>query len=225
MDAPTIAVGICSYGNLKGLNDTLSSVAPLVDSVIVVNVPFLGFPVPEADPPLHTYEKSLILQRPNITLYQTSEPMTQIECRNKYLELTNADFLLVMDDDELIKLWNTSDTRLGVQQTLQRIIDKQKDTPNIYAVCLHQKRDDCPPVELPRLLYLPNRWRYTGNHYNFLVDGKYRGPSAHDSIHWSTIVIKHNDWQKAQRTAAWEKSMERYEIWQLSGGEQQVFNK
>ena len=218
----TLTAGICSYGNIKGLNDTLSSIAPLVDSVIVVNVPFLGFPVPEADPPLRNYEKSEILQYPNITLYQNSEPMTQIECRNKYLELSKTDFLLVMDDDEVIKLWNTSDTKLGVQQTFQRIIDKQQDTPNIYGVCIHQKRDDLLPVELPRLLYLPRRWRYTGNHYNFLVDGKFRGPSAHDSIHWSTIVMKHNDWDSAHRTKEFEKSMERYEIWQLHN-ERQVF--
>lgn len=209
-----IDVGICSFGNLKGLNNTLLSVAPIVDSLIVVNVPFLGFPVPEADPPLRIYEKSQILQRPNITLYQQSEPMTQLECRNKYLELTNAEFMIVMDDDEVIYQYNP--TRFHAN--LLKIKETQKQSPGLFT--LWYINQNGVPMSHNRLLYLPNRFRYTGNHWHYEIDGKYYG--AHGIREVTGLTLKHLKWDEVGRTKEWEKSFERYEIFQLHN-ERQVF--
>lgn len=207
MDAPTIAVGICSYGNLKGLNDTLLSVSPLVDQVIIVNVPFLGFPVPEADPPLRIYEKSEILQRPNITLYQTSEPMTQIDARNKYLELTNqtTDFLIPMDDDEIIYKLN----RDKFYSKLQKIMEQEE--PELFE--LWYINYDGKPFYNHRLLYKPNRFRYVGNHWNLMIDGRFYGQSGRREV--DGLTLQHISWQDAGRTREWEKAFERYEILQM----------
>lgn len=206
MDLPRIGFGICSYGNLKGLNDTLLSIAPLADQILIVNVPFLGFPAPTSGPPLHIYEKGQILQCPNTILFQQTEPISQINARNKYLELTNTDFLLVLDDDEIVYSYS----RQRLQSSLETAKEKMGNNPFLFTVNYLQQNGILNV--LPRLFYLPNRFRHADSHYHFLIDGKYWG--AHSSKNIDGITLKHKKPEEVGRTMEFEKSMEKYEIWQ-----------
>ena len=215
-----MCVGICSYGNAKGLDNTLSSLSAIADRIIVVNVPFLGFdPLPSH---IGLYEKELITKYPNTLLLSPKEPMTQIEARNLYMkESKGFDFLLVMDDDEIVRRWNTSDTSNSMKSVLWNIAIKHETNPIIYNVWYEPMQDDGIPFELPgRLFYLPYRIRYTGNHYNFIVDDiEFIGRSSKYSVSGLSLTLKHMNVEKAGRTKEFEKNMERYEIWQTLGGE------
>jgi hypothetical protein len=160
------------------------------------------------------YEKSEILQRPNMTLYQKSEPMTQLECRNKYLELSKTDFMIVMDDDEVVYQYNPTKFHANLLR-----IKETSDTPGLFT--LWYINQNGLPMSHNRLLYLPQRFRYYGNHWHYTIDGKYHG--AHGSMEVKGLVLKHLKWDEIGRTKEWEKSFERYEIFQLHS-ERQVFS-
>jgi hypothetical protein len=141
-----------------------------------------------------------------MTLYQSEEPLSQIDCRNKYLELTNADFLMVVDDDEVIHRYDAGKFMKGLE-TAKGMLD---DNPTLFTVNYIQQNGILNV--LPRLLYLPNRFRYTGNHFHFNIDNVYHG--AHSSKNMDGLTLKHMKWDEAGRTREWEKAFERYEIQQ-----------
>jgi hypothetical protein len=210
-----ICCGICSYNNLSGLKDALASAAPKVDRTVVVNTPYLGFPV--SDPQEGLYSKEDLSQYPNTVLIHLDNPVTQIEARNVYMrESKGFGLLLVMDDDERIVIWD----RERLEQWYSDIVKKFLDTPTMFNVWLWPKIESEMPFDMPgRLFYLPERIRYLGNHYNFTIDGNHVGRSSKYSLDGRAITIRHLDPNTAGRTDNFEKQMEQYEIWQTLGGE------
>lgn len=204
-----LCCGICSYGNLKGLQNTLKSVAPKVDRTIVINTPYLGFPIDQVE----LYEKEQIQQYPNTILVHPQNRMTQIDARNVYMkESIGCGLLLVMDDDERIEVWE----REKLEVWYSDIVKKYLDTPMMFNVWLFPKIQSEIPFDMPgRMFYLPERIRYLGNHYNFTIDEKHVGRSSQYSVDGRALTIRHLKPEDAGRTKEYEDKMEQYEIWQL----------
>jgi hypothetical protein len=195
-------VGICTYANPRGLNAALSSISALADRIIVVHNRYQGFSL--EDPDSLTLTKAVLERYPNTVLIDQSEPLWQIEARNKYLETTDADFLIPMDDDEIMFRYNHP----KFYSKLQKIMEQ--DEPELFE--LWYLNYDGKPFYNHRLLYKPNRFRYVGNHWNLMVDGKFYGQSGKRNV--DGLTLKHINWQESGRTREWEKAFERYEIQQ-----------
>jgi hypothetical protein len=202
--SPKLDFGICTYANPRGLDLALSSISQLGARTIVVYTRYQGFS--HEDPDSLTLSKAVLEQYPNTVLIHQSEPLTQIEARNKYLETTEADFLIVMDDDEIVYRYNTEKFQKGLEMAKEMLGDK----PHLFGLWYMQQNGI--PTYLSRLLYLPQRFKYVDNHFHFTIDGKYYGAHSRKSI--DGLTLRHQKPEDVGRSKEFEKGMERYEIWQ-----------
>jgi hypothetical protein len=196
--------GICTYANPRGLDLALSSISGLANQIIVVHTRYQGFSL--EDPDSLNRVKAVLKRYPNTVLIDQSEPLSQVNARNKYLETTDADFLLVIDDDEVVY----SHSKQRLQSSMETAKEMLGDNPFLFTVQYLQQNGILNV--LPRMLYLPQRFRYVDAHYHFSIDGKYHG--AHSSKNIDGITLRHQKPEDVGRTREFEKSMERYEIWQ-----------
>ena len=94
-----IAAGINTYANPLGLQATLESLTGGVDAQLVIHGRYPIFPVQHAS--VYSKTKTVCKEYPNTQLIQLDA--TELEKRQKYLELRqDYDFLIVIDDDEYI---------------------------------------------------------------------------------------------------------------------------
>ena len=68
------------------------------------------------------------------------------------------------------------------------------------------------PNDLSRILYKPGRFKYVDNHFHFAIDGKYYGAQGKKPI--DGITLMHKKYEEVNRSKEFERSMERYEIYQ-----------
>jgi hypothetical protein len=133
-------------------------------------------------------------------------PLAQNEKRNRYLEEAKGyDFLLILDDDEVVSHCNSERFRNSLSHVKQN-----EDKPGIYTVWYIQQNGI--PNDLSRILYKPGRFKYVDNHFHFAIDDKYYGAQGKKPI--DGITLTHKKYEDANRLKEFESSMERYEIWQ-----------
>ena len=202
----SLAVGISTYGNASGLDSALASVAHLADQIFVIHGPYLGFNLQVPDSLFRTQE--VVARYSNAQLIDTTlMPLAQNEKRNKYLEeARDYDFLLVLDDDEVVSYCNLPLLRTN----MHRVKDKES-SPGIYTVWYLQQNG--LPNDLSRILYKPGRFKYVQNHFNFSIDGKFVGAQGKRPI--DGITLMHKKAEDVGRTKEFEKGMDLYEVFQL----------
>ncbi|WP_134485322.1 hypothetical protein [Candidatus Nitrosocosmicus franklandus] len=168
-----VGVGIIFFDDAKGLQRCLNSIASHVDLIIAIDGRFKEFE--ECYDVSRDGSKEVVESYSNARYYCFPN-LTEIEKRNKYLELANSyglDFLLVLDSDEYVKI----DYPL-FRSNLEAIFFKNEclgksSSPEVYAVKMYDRQFEKPHNVIERhnerLLYKPGCLRYSSIHSN-LVD-------------------------------------------------------
>ena len=151
-----IGAGINTYANPLGLETTLASLTGGVDAQLVIHGRYPNFPVQHAS--AYSKTKTVCKEYPGIQLIQLDA--TELEKRQKYLELSqDFDFLIVIDDDEFI----SDGADWGYfRQNCQQVID-QHAGHYIYDIMFDGPIAQSGPR--PRLFYCPSKIKYDRKHY------------------------------------------------------------
>ena len=151
-----IAAGINTYANPLGLEACLGSLTGGVDAQLVIHGRYPNFPVQHAS--AYSKTKTICKEYPNTQLIQLDA--TELEKRQKYLELSqDFDFLIVIDDDEFI----SDGADWGYfRQNCQQVID-QRAPHYIYDIMFDGPIAQSGPR--PRLFYQPSKIKYDRKHY------------------------------------------------------------
>ena len=91
-----IAAGICTYSDSLGLARLLDSLGPGLIYNIVIHGPYPSYY--NLDPDSLPATNAVCRAYPNTTLIDLSQPMSEVERRQTYLDYANNyDFMLILD--------------------------------------------------------------------------------------------------------------------------------
>lgn len=171
------AAGIIFFDDAKGLERCLNSISSYVDLVIAIDGKFREF---DADHFISNDDSLEVIKSYDNTRYYAYPNITEIEKRNKYLEIAgnlNVDFLLVIDSDEYAVIdeclfeKNLNLIHKNNQQRDLKTFNKIK--PDVFGVKMFERQYEWYGLVRERynerLLYAPGFMRYSQIHSN-LVD-------------------------------------------------------
>lgn len=169
-----IAAGIVFFDDAKGLERCLNSIHSFVDIIIAIDGKFKEF---DDDHDISIDGSKEVIQSFQNAKYYSYPNLTQIEKRNKYLEIAGnqgIDFLFVIDSDEY-----ASADRSIFRKNLEKIkkdkelSEHEKCKPEVYGVKIFErhveKMNSVWERYIERLFYKPGHLRYSAIHSN-LVD-------------------------------------------------------
>ena len=169
-----VGAGIIFFEDARGLERCLSSICPFVDSVIAIDGRFRDF---EEIYDISTDGSKEVVETFSNANYYSFPNLTEIEKRNKYLELAqaqNLDFLVVIDSDEYAVL-----DPVLFRSNLEAIMSqKQYDErfneviPEVYGLKMYDEQYEKQSFIVERynerLLYKPGNLRYNCIHSNLI---------------------------------------------------------
>ena len=208
-------IGLSFYNDVDGLKLLLASVDKQVDLLLAIDGRYPSFGRGKGLAALSTDGSREVLRGYDNTLL-VDYPATQVQKRNKYLQLSKKhglDFLIILDGDEYIKNdadWDTfryvAQKRVRLDVSMYRIYDIRYEEQNGWDF-----------GERPRLWYRPWEIRYDVKHYRWYIKSKnhldrpvYEGNAGRALI--PGLIIKHN---RDARPKARNAIMDRYEDWLL----------
>jgi len=209
-----IALGLCYYEDLQGIKrlfDSLEKTNASPYRIFAIDGKYKQFSETEnmlSSSEVHKY----LEQFPKVVNYTEWKTFpTEIEKRNKYLELCqdDIDFLIVVDSDEYLQGdWDLFVTNL--EKLKERIYKENRHMQmrNLHFVAMQ----DAPSTRIsnrPRIIYQPSKIRYFGCHYTWIhVDTKDSCIYTDDPA-VAGIQIIHD---ASQRSKEYEENMNRYQI-------------
>jgi hypothetical protein len=208
-------VGLSFYNDVDGLKLLLASIDGQVDQVLAIDGRYPGYARGKGQADLSSDgSREVCKGYDNVLL--VDYPATQIQKRNKYLQLSKRhglDFLIIIDGDEYIKAgadWATfryvAQKRVRLDLSMYRIYDIRYEEQNGWDL-----------GERPRLWFKPWEIRYDVKHYRWYIKAKnhldrpvYEGNAGRALI--PGLTIKHN---RDIRSKERNETMNRYEDWLL----------
>lgn len=169
-----IALGVCYYEDFEGIRrlfDSLKKTNAQLEKIFFIDGKYRQFNTEDQNilSSIKIY-KFLEKQKNTVNFWNWPTFPTEIEKRNKYLELCtdDIDFLIVIDTDEYIQ---------GDWSLFTSSLEKLKE--NIYKENWHEQMrnlhfiamQDLPATRIsnrPRLFYQPSLVRYHGCHYTWI---------------------------------------------------------
>lgn len=170
-----VGVGIIFFDDAKGLQRCLNSIASHVDLIIAIDGRFKDF---EEYYDISNDGSKEVVESFSNARYYCFPNLTEIEKRNKYLEIAHAyglDFLLVLDSDEFVKInHNLFRNNLETIMFQKEYLDfGLAQSPEVYGIKMYdqqfEKPDNIVERHNERLFYKPGCLRYSSIHSN-LVD-------------------------------------------------------
>lgn len=169
-----VGAGVIFFEDAKGLGRCLKSICPVVDLVIAIDGRFRDFE--EIHDTSKDGSKEVVDRFHNATYYNFPN-LTEIEKRNKYLELAqeqNLDFLIVIDSDEYAVV-----DQDALKTNLETILGQKKYDENVYGIIPEvygikmydeqfEKQNFIVERYNERLLYKPGNLRYHCIHSNLI---------------------------------------------------------
>jgi len=208
-----IALGLCYYEDLQGIKRLFESLEKTNANpyrIFAIDGKYKQFSETEnilSSQEVHEY----LEQFPKVVNFTDWKTFpTEIEKRNKYLELADdIDFLIVVDSDEYFEGdWSIFEENL--ENLKEKMIKENwhEQMRNLHFIAMQ----DAPSTRIsnrPRLLFQPSKIRYFGCHYTWIhIDTKatciYTDHPAIDGIQ-----IIHD---ASQRSKEYEENMNRYQI-------------
>ncbi|TVM01114.1 MAG: hypothetical protein CV087_11320 [Candidatus Brocadia sp. WS118] len=205
-----LGFGICYYEDLAGLKRLFSTI-PKEYIKIAIDGKYKQFAEQEKNIKSSIGCHYFLEQQENtIHFWSWPDYPTEIEKRNKYLELADdLDFLIVVDSDEyFVGDWSIFEENL---EKLKERIYKENvhhQMRNLHFIAMQ----DAPSTRIsnrPRIIYQPSKIRYFGCHYTWIhVDTKDSCIYTDDPA-IAGIQIIHD---ATQRSKEYEENMHRYQI-------------
>lgn len=169
-----VGAGIIFFDDARGLERCLKSICPIVDMVIAIDGRFRDFQ--EIHDTSRDGSKEVVETFTNAKYYNFPN-LTEIEKRNKYLELSQTqdlDFLIVIDSDE----YAIVEEEL-LRANLKEILIQKKyyegfsdSNPEVYGIKMYdeqfEKQNFIVERYNERLLYKPGNLRYHRIHSNLI---------------------------------------------------------
>jgi hypothetical protein len=163
-------VGLSFYNDVDGLKLLLASIDGQVDQVLAIDGRYPGYARGKGQADLSSDgSREVCKGYDNVLL--VDYPATQIQKRNKYLQLSKRhglDFLIIIDGDEYIKAgadWATfryvAQKRVRLDLSMYRIYDIRYEEQNGWDL-----------GERPRLWFKPWEIRYDVKHYRWYIKAK-----------------------------------------------------
>ena len=169
-----LGAGTVFFDDARGLQRCLNSVAPYVDLIIAIDGRFRDFE--------EFYDISIdgskeVVESFSNAKYYCFPNLTEIEKRNKYLEIAHAhglDFLIVIDSDEYARFDGTT-----FKNNLEKIILQKKysefgsdSAPEVYGIKMYDQQFERQDITVERynerLFYKPGSLRYSSIHSNLI---------------------------------------------------------
>lgn len=169
-----VGAGTVFFDDARGLQRCLNSVARYVDLIIAIDGRFKDFD--EFYDISIDGSKEVVESFPNAKYYCFPN-LTEIEKRNKYLEIAHSyglDFLIVIDSDEYARF----DGNI-FRNNLEKIIFQKEysefgldSSPEVYGIKMFDQQFERQDVTVERynerLFYKPGRLRYSSIHSNLI---------------------------------------------------------
>lgn len=169
-----VGAGIVFFEDARGLGRCLKSICPVVDIIIAIDGRFRDFE--EIHDTSKDGSREVVESFQNAKYYNFPN-LTEIEKRNKYLELAqehNLDFLIVIDSDEYAVIdedvFKTNLQAILVQKKYDESICGS--VPEVYGIKMYdeqfEKQNYIVERYNERLLYKPGKLRYHQIHSNLI---------------------------------------------------------
>jgi hypothetical protein len=169
-----VGAGVIFFEDAMGLRRCLKSICPVVDLVMAIDGRFRDFEE------IHDTSKdgsSEVVETFDNARYYNFPNLTEIEKRNKYLELAqsqNLDFLIVLDSDEYAVVDQNT-----LKTNLEEILRQKKydesfrgSIPEVYGIKMYDEQFERQNFIVERynerLLYKPGNLRYHRIHSNLI---------------------------------------------------------
>ena len=169
-----VGAGTVFFDDARGLQRCLNSVAPYVDLIIAIDGRFRDF---EEFYDISVDGSKEVVESFSNAKYYCFPNLTEIEKRNKYLEIAHAyglDFLIVIDSDEYARFDGNTFTK-----NLEKIILQKKysefgldSAPEVYGIKMYDQQFERQDITVERynerLFYKPGCLRYSSIHSNLI---------------------------------------------------------
>lgn len=204
-----VGVGLSFYNDVHGLSVLLASLQDhVIEKILAIDGRYPGFHSPDD---LSTDgSRQVVKSYPNTVLVDL--PATQIQKRNKYLQLSKEyglDFLLILDSDEYIIDVNWSVFKHACEESVR--LDEYQY--RIYDV-RYQNEMEWDLGERPRVWFRPWEIRYDVKHYRWVIKAKCKDRPVYEGNCGRRLLpgltIKHH---RSIRPEARNKAMDNYEDW------------
>ena len=198
----TTAAGIVFFDDEKGLKRCLDSIQEYVDLIIAIDGRFEHF---EEDHDLSADNSRKVVESFANAIYYSYPNLTEIERRNKYLEIAgsrNLDFLLVIDSDEYAiidtKEFSKNLGKIKEHKTCSLVDNKIEVTPEVYGIKIFEKHFEKPDYirerHIERIFYKPAKLRYQFIHCNIVdLDNPSRNFTTRKYTSEISGIVLYND--------------------------------
>lgn len=169
-----VGVGIIFFDDARGLQRCLSSIESHVDLIIAIDGRFKDF---EEGYDISNDGSKEVVESFSNARYYCFPNLTEIEKRNKYLEIAHAyrlDFLLVLDSDEYVKIdYTLFHNNLEAIMFQKQYLDLGLvQSPEVYGIKMYDQQFEKPDIIVERhnerLFYKPGCLRYHSIHSNLI---------------------------------------------------------